>query len=130
MSSPAAKVSPVDFGFFLLVLICLFLADPGKQFALVAQHISMLRQIPGRTASRVMIYVERNLGFEAGESPPIFIVLLVLHPNGHLHHQAALRLHLGEHQLRLEVKFEAQVHGARGDSASPVGPGREGVAGA
>ena len=43
-----------------------FSADPAKQFALVAQHIQMLRQHPGRAASRVMIYVERNLGFEAG----------------------------------------------------------------
>jgi hypothetical protein len=34
---------------------------------MVGQHINMLRQIPGRTASPVIIYVERNLGFEAGE---------------------------------------------------------------
>ena len=40
-------------------------ADPAKQFGLVAQHIDMLRQLPGRAASPVMIYVERNLGFEA-----------------------------------------------------------------
>jgi hypothetical protein len=39
--------------------------DPSKQFALVAQHVGMLRQIPGKSASPVMIYVERNLGFEA-----------------------------------------------------------------
>ena len=107
MSSQEAKVSPVDFDFFLFGADFFCSADPGKQFALVAQHISMLRQIPGRAASRVTIYVERNLGFEAGESPPIFIVLLVLHPNGHLHHQEALWLHLGEHQLRLEVKSKA-----------------------
>ncbi len=41
------------------------MADPGKQFGLVAQHIGMLRQITGRAASPVIIYVERNLGFEA-----------------------------------------------------------------
>ena len=41
------------------------LTDPSKQFALVAQHIQMLRQVPGKTASPVIIYVERNLGFEA-----------------------------------------------------------------
>ena len=34
---------------------------------MVGQHIHMLRQIPGKTASPVIIYVERNLGFEAGE---------------------------------------------------------------
>ena len=39
--------------------------DPSKQFSLVAQHVNMLRQIPGRSASQVIIYVERNLGFEA-----------------------------------------------------------------
>ena len=32
---------------------------------MVANHISMLRQIPGKTASPIIIYVERNLGFEA-----------------------------------------------------------------
>jgi hypothetical protein len=32
---------------------------------MVAQHIAMLRQVPGRAASPVIIYVERNLGFEA-----------------------------------------------------------------
>ncbi len=39
--------------------------DPAKQFALVAQHVSMIRQIPGRSASPIIVYVERNLGFEA-----------------------------------------------------------------
>jgi hypothetical protein len=42
-----------------------FSADPAKQFALVAQHIQMLRQLPGHSASPVHVYVERNLGFEA-----------------------------------------------------------------
>jgi len=41
--------------------------DPGKQFQMVAQHIQMLRDFPGRAASPVIVYVERNLGFEAGE---------------------------------------------------------------
>ena len=49
----------------LLLSNCDFYPDPAKQFALVAQHVNMLRQIPGRSASPVMIYVERNLGFEA-----------------------------------------------------------------
>jgi hypothetical protein len=34
---------------------------------MVAQHIQMLRDFPGRAASPVIVYVERNLGFEAGE---------------------------------------------------------------
>jgi hypothetical protein len=34
---------------------------------MVAQHIQMLRDFPGRAASPIIIYVERNLGFEAGE---------------------------------------------------------------
>ena len=32
---------------------------------MVAQHIGMIRQLPGKQASHVTIYVERNLGFEA-----------------------------------------------------------------
>ena len=40
-------------------------ADPGRQFDLVAHHIHCLRRQPGFSASRVVIYVERNLGFEA-----------------------------------------------------------------
>ena len=40
-------------------------ADPGKQFDLVAHHIRSLRREPGFSGSRVVIYVERNLGFEA-----------------------------------------------------------------
>ena len=31
----------------------------------MAQHVAMLRQIPGKSASPIVIYVERNLGFEA-----------------------------------------------------------------
>ena len=31
----------------------------------MAHHVHMLRQVPGKTASPIIIYVERNLGFEA-----------------------------------------------------------------
>lgn len=40
-------------------------ADPEKQFDLVTKHIARIRTDVGRKASRVFIYVERNLGFEA-----------------------------------------------------------------
>ena len=40
-------------------------ADPGKQFDMVAQHITKIRSLPGRKATRFTIFVERNLGFEA-----------------------------------------------------------------
>lgn len=43
------------------------MADPGKQFGLVASHIKSIKRLPGFEASRFIIYVERNLGFEAGE---------------------------------------------------------------
>ena len=43
----------------------LIFTDPAKQFALVAQHGGMLRQLTGKSASPIIIYVERNLGFEA-----------------------------------------------------------------
>ena len=49
-------------------LFCLtpfFPVDPAKQFALVATHIRDIRENIGRKASRVTIFVERNLGFEA-----------------------------------------------------------------
>ena len=42
-------------------------SDPAKQFDLVSKHIVRLRTDTGRKASRVFVYVERNLGFEAGE---------------------------------------------------------------
>ena len=42
-----------------------FPVDPAKQFALVATHIRDIRENIGRKASRVTIFVERNLGFEA-----------------------------------------------------------------
>ena len=41
-------------------------ADPARQFDLVAKHIARIRMDTGRKASRVFVYVERNLGFEAG----------------------------------------------------------------
>ena len=41
------------------------LADPGKQFAKVEEHIAGIRAGLGRKGSRIFIYVERNLGFEA-----------------------------------------------------------------
>ena len=44
---------------------CYLSADPGKQFDLVCEHIGKLRAVPGYAYSRVIIYVERNLGFEA-----------------------------------------------------------------
>ena len=31
----------------------------------MGQHLGMIRQLPGKAASQVTIYVERNLGFEA-----------------------------------------------------------------
>jgi len=40
-------------------------AEPSKQFALVAHHIQMLRLLPGKSAAPIVVYVERNLGFEA-----------------------------------------------------------------
>jgi hypothetical protein len=39
--------------------------DPGRQFNLIAQHVAALRTMPGRAAAPIMIYVERNLGFES-----------------------------------------------------------------
>lgn len=45
------------------------MADPGRQFDLVAQHINSIQRQPGFGDSRFIIYVERNLGFEAGKSP-------------------------------------------------------------
>jgi hypothetical protein len=44
------------------------ISDPGKQFDLVAHHMQSIRRLPGFEASRFVIYVERNLGFEAGAS--------------------------------------------------------------
>ena len=41
------------------------LPDPGAQFALVAEHIGRIRSNVLFAASSVIIYVERNLGFEA-----------------------------------------------------------------
>ena len=41
------------------------LANPEKQFQLVQQHIVALRNSEGHAGSKVCVYVERNLGFEA-----------------------------------------------------------------
>ncbi len=40
-------------------------AEPERQFALVRTHIADLRSIPEFECSPIMIFVERNLGFEA-----------------------------------------------------------------
>jgi hypothetical protein len=40
-------------------------ADPAKQFDMVAKHIMRIRMDLGRKTSRVFVFVERNLGFEA-----------------------------------------------------------------
>ena len=44
-------------------------SDPGRQFDLAAHHIHSIRRQPGFSDSRITVYVERNLGFEAGKSP-------------------------------------------------------------
>jgi hypothetical protein len=50
----------------LLIFFYSLGADPGKQFDLVVHHIQSIKRLPGFEASRFHIYVERNLGFEAG----------------------------------------------------------------
>ena len=40
-------------------------AEPDRQFMLVKDHIAELRKDFYRTLSKVKVYVERNLGFEA-----------------------------------------------------------------
>jgi hypothetical protein len=37
---------------------------------MVGKHLVRIRQDQGRKASRIFVYVERNLGFEAGRIPP------------------------------------------------------------
>jgi len=44
---------------------CYILPEPDKQFQLVKEHVAKLRADLRRTMSRVKVYVERNLGFEA-----------------------------------------------------------------
>lgn len=41
------------------------LPEPDRQFILVKDHITELRKNLHHTLSKVKIYVERNLGFEA-----------------------------------------------------------------
>jgi len=44
---------------------CPTTTEPDRQFLLVKEHIAILRTELHRTLSKVKIYVERNLGFEA-----------------------------------------------------------------
>ena len=46
-------------------VICVFVTEPEKQFALVQKHVHRIRQVPELSYSQVIIMVERNLGFEA-----------------------------------------------------------------
>ena len=43
----------------------LWRTDPRKQFALLEEHITGLRKLPGFHTSHITVFVERNLGFEA-----------------------------------------------------------------
>jgi len=43
--------------------------DPGKQFALVREHMARLRTNMTWSRSPIIIFVERNLGFEASAPP-------------------------------------------------------------
>ena len=52
-------------------LKCIQFSDPGRQFDLAAHHIHSIRRQPGFGDSRIIVYVERNLGFEAGKSLPL-----------------------------------------------------------
>lgn len=42
-----------------------FFVEPERQFQLVTEHVSKIRQSLKRSLSKIMIFVERNLGFEA-----------------------------------------------------------------
>jgi len=42
-----------------------YILEPDRQFALVKEHIEAHRRNLHRTLSKVKVYVERNLGFEA-----------------------------------------------------------------
>lgn len=42
-----------------------FFSDPEKQFSLLKRHITALRGNPYWRTSKITVYVERNLGFEA-----------------------------------------------------------------
>lgn len=55
------KLSIILFSFFFLFST----TDPEKQFQLVQHHVHAIRRSEGHIASRIIIYVERNLGFEA-----------------------------------------------------------------
>jgi len=60
---PSCKGQLVLFIYFTLPHC--FFAEPDRQFCLVQEHIISLRKDLHRTLSRVKVYVERNLGFEA-----------------------------------------------------------------
>ncbi|MFN9943819.1 MAG: hypothetical protein ACK56I_30535, partial [bacterium] len=45
--------------------LCDNIPEPDRQFMLVKDHIAMLRSNLYQTLSKIKIYVERNLGFEA-----------------------------------------------------------------
>jgi len=82
--------------------------DPAKQFALVGQHISMIRQLPGKAASPIVIYVERNLGFEAGEFGFVFLYTLWLtfpteHHKRALEHIPGVSFYLDQKASRVGV---------------------------
>lgn len=49
----------------LLILVYFALQDPSKQFALVREHIARLRFNAVWAMSEIVIFVERNLGFES-----------------------------------------------------------------
>lgn len=52
--------------FFCQIFFKLFgVADPERQFNMVFHHVMNLRLTEGHSHSRVHLYVERNLGFEA-----------------------------------------------------------------
>ena len=51
--------------FFSDLKVCFFCLDPERQFQLVIEHCHKLRETEGHIMSKIYIYVERNLGFEA-----------------------------------------------------------------
>ena len=65
--------------FFVCACVDARCAEPAKQFQLVQEHIEAIRRELGRKGCRVFVYVERNLGFEAGESLFISTKPLIAH---------------------------------------------------
>lgn len=71
-------MSKKKFGFYFVTSVFgsdffFWSSDPGRQFDLAANHIQGLRRLPGFGDSRVIVYVERNLGFEAGELLHVYV---------------------------------------------------------